>query len=1080
MATYTITTAVNIDTLAAKAGSDTYNINGGYLTVDQHTRYGTNQNTSASMGNIALSATLGGTIEFNSTLVRIIPYNTGTGNVPALGTTISQGSASGILLGVYSALNVAPTTAGSAMPVSGFVQIRQWNSVAYAAGALTGIGASATGVDRAGWLEIVGVDALAVTVNRLNTFKVRGDWFDLGTTDGTRATTYQIPSNGAIVYLPGVWVETAASSGVYEFYPCAGSQTALLANVATDATRGKFCWISTAGLLRFGHDGTNLTGGYIPPSGLRIRIPNIFFMCCTAAGPTVNVLPNATLATRYEFATTGGGVLDIDKACINWYMNINQPFSVALTNTGILTQLKMTECASPIAWSQVGVGQEAANAQFGLSMALCFAGGTMTDCTWTSATLAASGRYIVTMTDCNGFTITNERLRSLAARGNATTGAATLIRVVESTWTGCTIGGGRVLMTTCTDVTYTNSIYYDHPATTTATANPMYAFDLATNCLRIKIDGLTFGGLVLCQPYSGILNIGAAGCTDIKLRNIGTYASPLDLGGDRLTNVAWTRVTTTATVTTATAHGLKTNDIVYVIVSNDTAAITVGAKTVASTPTTTTFTFTALNAGAASGLLSYYPTMSAALFVIAAAAAANDVEIKRCYTPHVRTNLYTADNSTKNVLIENVMGDYVSVPLTPLLNEEVKGIFATPSLAAQTSCYGTHWFDCFTGNNSPFTASLPWSRITTTAFVTSSNHLLRTGESINVISASSTANQAVTYGIKSVTAMTGSVFTIPATNSGQTTGLLDFTPLSGRVGLLMNESTADTADQYSVLTGSAAFTSAGGLFMPIVGQKVLFETPNYIIGHTGFALTQPVMAGGTITNYDITYALDKNDGLGYGSGSSSGTFHNYYYQRHSGSGASLSTNLSMISTAGVEVGDYVFGTNVAPNAKVMSISNATTVVVDRANIGIPAGILSFTYLPNETNINPALGFKKKIQIATSASNATAITSLFAYTLNTTGSRAYQYPLDLVPLTITNLRNPSEVRVFEYNTTNEIVGSESVVSGSYTTTIDVAAYPVIDIAILSLGYQNLRYLSQSLGTGLTLQAAQIIDRQYNNP
>ena len=55
MATYTITTPVNIDTLAAKTGSDTYNINWGYLTIDQDSRYGTNQNTSASIGNITLS-----------------------------------------------------------------------------------------------------------------------------------------------------------------------------------------------------------------------------------------------------------------------------------------------------------------------------------------------------------------------------------------------------------------------------------------------------------------------------------------------------------------------------------------------------------------------------------------------------------------------------------------------------------------------------------------------------------------------------------------------------------------------------------------------------------------------------------------------------------------------------------------------------------------------------------------------------------------------------------------------------------------------------------------------------------------
>lgn len=1080
MTTFTITTPVNIDSLASKAGSDTYNINGGYLTIDQHSRFGTNQNTSAAMGNITLSATLGGTIEFNSTLVRIIPYNAGTGNVPALGTTISQGSASGILLGVYSALNVAPTTAGSAMPASGYVQIRQWNSVAYAAGALTGIGATATGADRAGWLEIVGVDALTTTCNRLGLFKVRGDWFDLGTTDGNRATTYQIPSNGAVVYLPGVWVETAASSGEYEFYPCAGSQTALLANIATDAVRGKFCWISTAGVLRFGNDGTNSTGGYIPPSGRNVRIPNIFFMCCTSATPTANVLPNATLATRMEFATTGGGVLDIDKACFNWYMNLNQPFSVAMTNVGVLTALVLTECASPITWSDVGVGQEAANSQFGFTMSLCFAGGTMNKCTWTRALVASSGHYVVQMTDCNGFDITNERIHALAARGNATTGAGTLIRVVDSSWTDCVIGGGRVLVTTCTDVTFTDSVYYDHPATTTATTFPMYAFDLATNCLRVKVDGLTFGGLVMCQPYNGILNIGAAGCTDIKLRNLGTFASPLDMGDTRRNDQAWSRVTTTATLTSV-AHGLKTGDIFYVIVSSDVAAITVASKTVASTPTADTLTFTCLNAGAASGVLSYYPTMAANLFVVAASAAANNVEVKRCYTPHTRTNLYTADNSSKNVLLESVMGDYVNVPLTPLLNQSTRGIFSTPSLAAQTSCYGTHWFDCFVGDNPILTSSIPWSRITTTATVTSSLHGLRTGEFVTVVSSSANANTAVIMGQKTLTAVvSSSLFQFACLNSGQTNGTLSFTPLSGRVGLLMNESTTDTSDQYSIVSGTAAFTSAGGLYMPIIGQNVLFETPEYIKGHTGFGLAQPVMAGGTITNYNITYALDKNDGLGYGTGSLSGSFHNYSYQRPNGGGSNGSTNITMTTTAGVESGDYVFGTNVAPNAKVMSITDMTTIVVDRANIGTVSGILTFCHLPSETGINASDGFKMKIQIITSASNATAISSLYAHTLNTSASRAFQYPLDLVPLSITNLKNPSEVRIFDYNTTNEIAGQEEITSGSFSTLIDVASYPVVDIAILSLGYQNTRLLSQSLGTGLTLQAAQVIDRQYNNP
>lgn len=1077
MTTYTVTTAVNIDTLAAKAGSDTYNINGGYLTVDQDSRYGTNNNTSAGMGNITLSATLGGTIEFNSTLVRLIPFDTGASTVPASNTTISIGSASGLLIGVYSALSAAPTAAGAAMPASGYIKIKQWNSVAFSAGALTGISASATGADVAGWIEIVGVDALTTTVNRLNTFLVRGDWYLIGTTDGVRATTYQIPSNGSsAVYLPGVWVETAVASDVYEFYPCAGSQTALLASIATDAIRGKVCWISTAGLLRFGHDGTNSTGGYIPDTGLRVRIPNIFFVCCTAATPTANVLPNATPGTRMEFATTGGGVIDIDKACVNWYCNFVQPYSVALTNTAILTILLVQEIATPIAWSNVGVGQEAANAQFGLSMALCLAGGTIDTCVWTSATLAASGRYVASITDSTGIDFTSVKFFALAARSNATTGCMTMSRCRSFTFADTTIGLGRALLTTCSDISFLDTISFDVIASTTATTNPMYLFDLLTVCSNITIDGITHGGLTMVQPYNGILNVGLAGCTGIKLRNVGTYASPLDMGDTRRNDLVWSRITTTAAVT-GSAHGLKTNDIIYAIVSSHVATIPVGAKTVTATPSADIFTFAATNVGSLSGTLSYYPTMGATLVALVAAASADDVEIKRCYTPHLRTNVYTADNSSKNVLFENVMGDYTSAPVFAVLNEEMKGVFATPSLTAQTSIYGTHWFDCFTGE--VFSGSaVPWTRVTTTATVTSSLHGLRTGETVIVTSASS-GDTTITRGAKTITVLTGSRFTFTCLNAGSTSGTLDVASVGGRIGLMMNESTADTINQYTLLN-SSAFTSAGGLYMPVTGQTAMFTSPNYFLGHTGFALAEPTMAGGTITNYNIYYALDRNDGNGFGTGSASGTFYNMLLPKSSSGGASASTTISVGSTVGINVNDYVFGTNVSPGAKVVTILNSTSASVDRPNIGAVSGILRFSYLPNETNLNPSTGFKQRILLQTSASNATAITSLYAFTLSTTSSRAYQYPLDLVPLTITNLKNPSEVRVFAYNTTSSVAGEESVTSGIFTASIDVALYPTVDISVLSLGYQNTRFLSQSLGTGLTLQAAQVVDRQYNNP
>jgi hypothetical protein len=134
MATFTVTLpGTNIDTLTGKVGGDVYNVNGGTLIIDQDSRYGLNQNTSASLGTIAVSTTLGGVVDVDARAVRWIPYDNGSGNAPAPGTVISQNSsgASGKLICVASAINVAPVSTGSAIPVSGWIKIKQHNGFSY-------------------------------------------------------------------------------------------------------------------------------------------------------------------------------------------------------------------------------------------------------------------------------------------------------------------------------------------------------------------------------------------------------------------------------------------------------------------------------------------------------------------------------------------------------------------------------------------------------------------------------------------------------------------------------------------------------------------------------------------------------------------------------------------------------------------------------------------------------------------------------------------------------------------------------------------------------------------------------------
>lgn len=86
----------------------------------------------------------------------------------------------------------------------------------------------------------------------------------------------------------------------------------------------------------------------------------------------------------------------------------------------------------------------------------------------------------------------------------------------------------------------------------------------------------------------------------------------------------------------------------------------------------------------------------------------------------------------------------------------------------------------------------------------------------------------------------------------------------------------------------------------------------------------------------------------------------------------------------------------------------------------------------------------------------------------------------VTITLTGLKNPSEVRVFSAGTTTELsdTGAENITSGTHA--FSVGASVSVDINILALGYQNMRILAYSSAASASLPVSQVIDRQYNNP
>ncbi len=1048
----------------ARTGGDIFNLNGFSLTIDQDTRYGLSGASTFSLGSITLSATLGGTLNIDARYVRMVPFTGGSGTITA-GTLITCGSATAKVIGLYSAINTAPVLTGVA---TGWIKVTEWNGVPFpTSGAFTQAGYTfiISGADTAGFIEVVGDEASTITAVRLGAVNMLGDWYQVGTTAGARTDTYQLPTNGSAIDIAGVWVETAASSGVYEFWPCAGTVTATATTMAPNDFRGKVCWIArTTGILRFGHDGTNSAGGLLPGAGRRIRIPNIITANCTTAARGTNAAPNGTLGTRYDFTTTGGGVLNFDKVNLAWYPSIAQAYSLSMSNVATCDQLNISEMATAVTLNECHVAPAPTSAvQQALSIALLPAGITINNSKFVRLTVAAVGNYVATATDGNYLRANNTHSFSLTYQGNAGTGSWSFTRFNDVEFAaGCITQ--RTLFTSCNIVNVISPLVYDHPATNTPSTTGRTGVDFVA-CNDYKVNGWDNGGLLLCQPYNSL--IGISNSQRGTVENIGTYASPITLGGNESV-ASYTRSTTTATVT-MNNHGMITGGQINVYVSNDVTAITLGVKTVTVTGVNT-FTFTCLNAGAVSGSISYIPVNTSTVVTMPAGSANNDVKIRRVYYKAPRGSLSLGDNSNTKVKVETYLDRSATASgAITALNSDTKGLMWQGNTTGQASVYGTHFVDYYTllGTTNFQETSVAWTRSSTVATVTLSSHLLRTiNGRINVVTSSSEA--AITLGVKTITVTGENTFTFACLNAGATSGTLTLQRTNGVIQLLMNEPTSLTTSQVTT-TGNAKFTSAGTLSMPTIGDTVEFTSNYFIKGHSRFLIDEPTMSGATNTNFMAFYQIDTGSGF-------SGTWKNLANTQNTNAGTGVTT-LTVTNSALISVNDYVFGTSIAPNSRVTQILNATQVQIDKATIGsVTNQLLRYCQLPNEVITDPNTGFRLKIKLQTRATNTQGISAFFVWSWTSNTSMEFQYPLPGIQLSITGLVTGSDVVILQAGTSNILASVDSNATSTYV--YDYTTIENVDIGIIKPGYVPLYIRNYALtSSNASLPVAQQVDRNY---
>jgi hypothetical protein len=154
----------------------------------------------------------------------------------------------------------------------------------------------------------------------------------------------------------------------------------------------------------------------------------------------------------------------------------------------------------------------------------------------------------------------------------------------------------------------------------------------------------------------------------------------------------------------------------------------------------------------------------------------------------------------------------------------------------------------------------------------------------------------------------------------------------------------------------------------------------------------------------------------------------------------------------------------------------TTTATSQDNL-YPLDLNTLTF----TGISDAVGFKIRLQIKTTTTNTTAITSLYLITTTTATSQDNLYPLDLNTLTFTGLNAGTEVRVYsgtDPSTSVEIGGVES--SGTSFTMSHSAGGVSGYAQIISDGHVPINLPLTFSSSDVSIPIQQRVDRNFNNP
>ena len=544
MANQTITTGtlaspINYDdaSISGLLNGESITINGGALKIDSDVRW--NQQA-AVMGNVTLSATLGGSFVVDGSQVWEVPFSASAGNVPtqgALGTNGVTGGTSGAtgeLTRVWATGSLNPATAGGAMPATGFIKLRSKTGTFQNGETITlpgGATITASGAGKRSWIHVVGRSAVTgggsvLTIPRLGNASFSGDWYELGTTNGADNQTFQYP---VADQCPAIWIETAAGSGVYEIWMNAGVRwTDGLGAIATTDKRGTYFGCTNSGVITIaGRGAANV--GLKPPSGCRVRIPNVLMSNAEPTDYSVNHLPAASIS-RYQFILSSAGGMFLSNVSSNWLHSNTGAFKIEIKDSGLNQPLQISSVGTTLDVSNVGIAQVDSAVNTTLAIQTCYGGTRLTD-VFAAKPLAAVMLNLANLSDIE---FTRVRLDVFGVAGSTVQTSTNCFGIgpaINLTMTDCVaVGGVGLALSTVVTASIKGFEYAAQNAGTTLPTSTATPISLASGCKDIVIDGFdNFDNIPDVHAYVPLYTIGG-NCDGIEIKNLGTPITPYNMG----------------------------------------------------------------------------------------------------------------------------------------------------------------------------------------------------------------------------------------------------------------------------------------------------------------------------------------------------------------------------------------------------------------------------------------------------------------------------------------------------------------------------------------------------------------------